>query len=192
MILGYYQPERDFSWEELDTLSAKQEGMATWPQAMLSAMEALGFDITMVEGFDGHAFIERGGAYLQEAFGSEIAKWQIENSNIDDERELYKKAYSSGVDIQNRIPNIEDLKDYMAQGYFVACNVNSSKLNQKPGYVGHFILILDITDQEIVMHDPGLPAMPERHVGLDLFEQAWADPNDAARNFVAIRPKEKA
>jgi hypothetical protein len=34
-ILKYFLPDRKFSWEELDRMSAQKPGMATWPQQML-------------------------------------------------------------------------------------------------------------------------------------------------------------
>lgn len=191
MILGYFLPKHPFSWDELDAMSAKQAGMWTWPQSILISLDALGLEATMIEGFDGKAFIEKGELYLRDTFGSQVAEQQIKYSNIDEEREAYRKAYALGMDIQNRIPDVADIRGYFEKGYLISCNVNSQKLNGKDGYIGHFVLVLGVGDSEIMIHDPGLPADPERLVSIKAFLEAWSDPNDTARNLIAVRPKEK-
>lgn len=190
MMLGYFLPDREFTWEELEKLSAKIEGKATWPQQMAINLHDMGFDVTMVEGFDGRAFIRDGADYLHRAFGKDIAEWQIANSDLPQEQKLYQAAYDRGVDIQKAIPTLADMQSYIKKGYLVAANVNSPRLRGKEGYVGHFVVILSIDDTELVLHDPGLPARPNVRVPIETFQAAWADPDDNAKNFIAIKPKE--
>jgi len=187
MILGYFLPDREFSWEELEQLSAKVEGLATWPEQMLINLRKMGFAVTMVEGFDGRAFIKDGAQYLKDTFGEEIAAWQIKNSDLPQEQRLYQEAYDTGVDIQTRIPSLEDIKTFQQQDYLVAVTVNSRKLDGKEGYTGHFVVILSIDDKEVLLHNPGLPARQAEHVPLEQFMNAWTDPNETARNFIAIK-----
>jgi hypothetical protein len=187
MILGYFLPDREFSWKELEQLSAKVEGLSTWPQQMLINLRKMGFAATMVEGFDGHAFIRNGGQYLKEAFGEETAEWQIKNSDIPQEQKLYQEAYDTGVDIQCRVPTLADIQDYLQKGYLVAATINSRQLDGKDGYVGHFVVVLSIDDQEMVLHNPGLPARQAQRVTREQFMEAWADPNETAQNFIAIK-----
>jgi len=192
MVLGYFLPERNFDWEELDEMSNHHEGLSTWPQKMLTELAGLDFDVKLVEGFDGRDFIRRGEQYLIDAFGAETAQWQIKYSNIDEERQFYQLAYDRGVNIENRLPDLDEMAEQLADDYAVICTVNSRKLNNQPGYVGHSVVILSINDNEVVLHDPGLPPQPERHVSRELFEQAWADPNENAKNYIAIKPKEQS
>src|SRR5688500_16648100 len=91
MMLKYYLPKRDFSWEELDRMAAKKPDLATWPQQMMFNLHSMGFDIVMIEGFDGPAFVKDGAKYLKRTFGAETAAWQISHSDIPAEQEIYKR-----------------------------------------------------------------------------------------------------
>lgn len=192
MMLGYFLPNREFSWQELEKLSAKKANMSTWPQKMLLSFDALGFDVMLIEGFDGRAFIARGEQYLIDEFGRETAEWQIRNSDIDQERVLYQEAYDAGVRIETRIPGVEDIIELMGRGYLVSPVINSHALNEKPGYSGHSVVILSADDTSVSLHDPGLPPMANRTVSRELFEHAWASPNETAKSLMAIKPKEKS
>ena len=106
MMLKYFLPDREFSWEELEKMTAKMPGKATWPAQMLINLIDMGFDVVMVESFDAEAFVKDGGDYLKREFGAETAEWQIANSDIPQEQRLYKKLLNSGVNYQKRIPTV--------------------------------------------------------------------------------------
>ncbi len=69
----------------------------------------------------------------------------------------------------------------------VICNVNANQLNQKAGYVGHFVLVVGFDDDELIFHDPGKPPRPFRKVNSTDFELAWGGPKGQMKNLVAIR-----
>ena len=74
------------------------------------------------------------------------------------------------------------------------CMVNSRALNNKEGYLGHSIVIIGYTNQEFVLHDPGLPPLENRRVAYELFEKAWAYPDEKAKknhhvkHFLKLNP----
>lgn len=187
MILKYYLPERDFSWEELDEMSAKQPNLATWPQQMMFNLHSMGFDIVMIEGFNGSAFVKDGAEYLKRTFGEETAAWQIAHSDIPAEQSIYKKLLATNAHIEVRQPSLGEFKEYLDQGYLITCTVNSRRLNSKEGYVGHAIVVYDMDDTHITFHDPGPPAHEARRISHEEFINAWADPNDDARGLIAVR-----
>lgn len=191
MILGCFLPQREFTWEELEQLSAKKEGLSTWPQQTLINLRRMGFEVIMVEGFDGKAFIKEGGKYLCDAFGKEVADWQIAHSDIPQEQRLYQEAYDSGVDIQKRTPNLAEVRAYLERDYMIKTSVNSRKLQGREGYVGHSVVILAVSDDEVLLHDPGLPPRAAAKVPLKQFMAAWADPDETAQNFIAIKPENR-
>lgn len=187
MILKYFLPERDFSWEELERMSAKVPGMSTWPEAMLMRLHTMGFEVAMIESFDAAAFIKEGEAYLRRAFGDETAAWQVAHSDIPQEQRLYRQLLDAGVPYVMREPTFADLQNYLSDGWLVTLTLNSARLNGKPGYSGHAVVVYEITPQEVAFNDPGPPATPERRVPRAAFEAAWADPNAAAKDLIAIR-----
>jgi len=187
MVLKYFLPERDFSWEELDKATAKVEGKWTWTMAGLVWMKGLGFMVKDIEDFDYAAFSRAGETYLLETFGEEVGREQIVHTgNLSQEMELARQFVESHL-AEKRIPAVEEIIELLRQGYLVTCNVNARTLNSKEGYVGHFIVVKGVTDRSLIVHDPGLPALKNRDVDLALFERAWAYPNDTARNIVAFR-----
>ena len=190
MILKYFLPDRTFSWQELETMSAKLPGKATWPSQMLINLKQMGFDVALIEGFDAQAFIKEGGEYLKRDFGPETAAWQIANSDIPQEQKLYKRLLSSGVVYESRIPTQRDISDYLQRGYLVKVTVNSKRLNHKQGYAGHSVVVYAADDQRITFHDPGPLAREARVESAADFEAAWADPNDRAKELIAIKYEE--
>lgn len=187
MILKYFLPDRNFSWQELEKMSAMLPSKATWPQQMLINLKNLGFDVVQIEGFDGHAFIQDGEDYLRRAFDKQTADWQINNSAIDQERRIYQEAYDTGVKIENRVPDLNDVKQFLDNGYLVVCLVNSRSLNGQEGYIGHSVVVYDVDAEYVTFHDPGLLPREARQERREKFVSAWAYPNDEAKAMTAIR-----
>jgi hypothetical protein len=191
-VLKYFLQDHDFSWEELDKMSGKVPGEPTWPQQMLIELHNMDFEIFDASGFDGRAFIKRGADYLVEAFGKETAAWQVEHSDIGREQRIFQKLYDLGVQVETRIPELVELRTYLQRGYLIECLVNSRKLNEESGYVGHFVLVYDIDDKYVTFHDPGLPGRESRQAPIADFEAAWASPNEKAKGFTALKYEGKA
>ena len=77
----------------------------------------------------------------------------------------------------------------MDKGYLVICNINRQTLNNKTGYVGHFVVIKGYNDKGFMFHDPGLPLQENRFASFGNFEKAWAYPNKKAQNLMAFKLK---
>ncbi len=56
MVLKYYMPDRDYTWNELDNLTGKKEGLWTWPLFAMIQLKARGFDVIDIEDFDYNKF----------------------------------------------------------------------------------------------------------------------------------------
>jgi hypothetical protein len=156
MVLGYFEPEREFTYEELDRISQKLPGKWTWPTAAMLWLMEHRYELRLVEEFDYAAFAERGADYLMEKCGQEVAQVQIENSDIGREQEIAAK-FVQYAPLEHRIPELADVERFIADNWVVICNVNSSLLHNQSGYSGHFVIVVDVTADEVVIHDPGLP-----------------------------------
>lgn len=186
MILGYFRPEEDYSLNELEKITRKIPGKYTWPHAALLWLAARSAEVHLIEGFDHQRFIQEGGEYLLDEFGQEVGGDQIRMSDIDQEIAIDKELLQR-IKVEKRIPEAGEIKDYLDKGFLVECNLNQDKLNGKVGYTGHSVVIKGYTNQTLIMHDPGLPAYPDRHVTFSDFEAAWAYPEDKIKNIIAIR-----
>lgn len=186
MVMKYFWPEEDYSWEELEKITAKVEGLWTWPQAGLLWLQKKGVEIKCIINFDYKKFIQEGEDYLFEYCGDEVAEAQIEHSDIEQEQRICKE-FIKKIDVEKRVPTIDDIKNLLGEGYLIKCNVNSRKLKRKEGYAGHAILIKGFDDKHLFIHNPGLPPQENIPVQFSLFEEAWAYPNDNAKNIIALR-----
>lgn len=133
-------------------------------------------------------FAKEGGAYLTELFGKSVGEAQIAHSDI-----LQEMAFAEQLSLLNinemRIPDVDELKQCIDQGYLIICNVNSRVLRDEQGYSGHFVLLYSYDADGFILHNPGLPAEPAKHVLFHSFERAWAFPNNRVKNYIAIRLK---
>jgi hypothetical protein len=193
MILKYFLPNRDFSWEELEKMSAitsKKDDPVTWTQPMLLHLAELGFEVALVEEFDAEAFITEGEGYLRRAYSKENAEWQIARTDIPQEQEAYRKLLGNdAIAYENRTPDIEDIREYLLRGYLVQVTINHSKLNGEEGNKGHSIVVISADDINVVFHDPGLPGQENRVESVADFQAAWTDPHTNTK-LVAIKYKE--
>lgn len=188
MILKHYWPNKDYSWEELEKITAKVEGLWTWPTAGMLWLHNNGFEVHTVETFDYARFVEKGSNYLMELFGEKVGQEQIDHSDLDQEIDFAEQIVGAGL-CEPRTPEVPELKQHLDEKYLLICNVNSRALNGKDGYAGHFVLLTGYTDKGFVLHDPGLPPLENREVAFVDFEKAWGYPNEQAKNYIAVRNK---
>lgn len=188
MVLKHFLPDREFSWGELEEMTAKKEGLWTWQLQGILNLKAMGFEVVDIDAFDYRAFIERGGDYLIENYGEEVGQSQIEHSDIAQEQVLAKRYIPLDVH-QQRTPDFTDLESYLKDGYLVTCNVNSHALYDEPGYAGHFVVVYGYENGIVHFHDPGLPPHPNSQMTTEQFRKGWENGYEHAKNMVAIKLK---
>lgn len=186
IVLNFFLPEKNFTWEELEILTAKVKGLWTWPTHGLINLHRMGFEIIDMDDFSFDKFIKEGGNYLIRRYGKEVGESQIKHSDIEQEKKIYVEYKKLNLH-QEVLPVIEDVKRLIDQGYLVVCNVNSGVLNNKSGYSGHFVVIFDYTDTHLILHDPGLPPFPFRRILYTNFLRAWEYPNARSKNILAFK-----
>lgn len=186
MILNHYLPDETFSWKKLDKISGKKNGLWTWPMQGMLYLKQCGFEIINIEDFNYQEFSVRGKEYLINKYGIEVANAQEKYSDIKQE---IRNAiiFQKEIKTELRLPSLLDIQNYLTNKYLVLCNVNSKVLSNHSGYVGHFVLIIGYENQSFIIHDPGLPPLKNRSLSFNHLNKAWAYPNDAAKNLLAIR-----
>lgn len=185
MALGFLVPDRRFSYEELDRISLKKAGLWTWPTAAMLWMIERGLTIKLIEDFDYSDFARRGEAYLLERYGEEVGRAQIEHSDVAFERDISRR-FADVAPIENRPAGLEDIRAEIEAGAVVIVNVNAAALLGQEGYSGHFVVICDVSDAGVTLHDPGLPPRPELLVPISRFLAAWGYPSDRDRNLMSV------
>jgi hypothetical protein len=186
MALAHLLPEREFSYEFLDEMSGKKPGKWTWPTAAMLWLIEEGFEIGLVEEFDYREFVNDGGEYLLRRYGREVGEAQIKNSDIEYEREIAKR-FIDIAPIEYRIPNFDDLKKAFSENSVSIIYLNAQALLGISGYSGHFIVVCDVDEKNVRLHDPGLPPRPNLIVSCDVFNKAWGYPTIHERNLLFMR-----
>lgn len=187
-VLGYFLPNKKYTFKELDKFTAKKKGKWTWPTQALINLDKLGFDVIRKSTFDYEQFVKKGGQYLIKKYGKEVGEAQIKNSDIEQEKRLAKK-YVSIFGNETGLPTFAELKKLLKKGYLIVVNVNYYSLtvdSQKP-YSGHFAVIFGIDNKSVYLHDPGLPPNPNAKIPLRNFVNAWEYPDKDSRNYQAFK-----
>jgi len=186
MVLKYFLPEKEFSWQQLEKMTAKKKDKWTWSMRGMLNLKKMGFDIVNMEDFDYIRFSKEGGKYLIEKFGKEVGEAQIKNSDIPQEMKIAKE-FIKVFGNRFKVPSLNDIKRLLAQGYLVKCSVNYFTLYGKKGYAGHSVLVYDTDEKNIFLHDPGRPPKRNLKVSLKRFIKAWAYPTAKEKNLIAFR-----
>jgi len=175
MVLKYFLPASNYTFEQLDELSGRKVGKWTWPLKALGELHNLGLEIEIVDNFDYEKFLVRPNEYLVEVCGPEGAAAQIANSDIPYEVET-ARLYSYLAGKPDR-PTPEHLIKLIEGGSLPICHVNLAELHAQPGYIGHFVVVINANSDTIVIHDPGIateqyPPRENFSVSIETFRMA--------------------
>lgn len=188
MLFDYYQ-HREISWEEMDKMAGFEDHKAAWTVTIWERMSNQGFDIRMIENFDYHRYMQEGEAYLHVYLDDEQYQWQVEHTNIL-AMQPYIPSFLEKVKVESRSPMLSDIDAMLDDDRLVFLTLNSRALNDRPGYVSHAVLIIAKDGDEYIMHDPGLPPQPYRHVARS---QVWkamgGDNNTCEATGVKFKPQ---
>lgn len=188
MAIKRLDPARIFQSGELEKISGKLPGKWTWPtQAMIWLMDN-GFAIELIENFDYRAFANGGGRYLIERFGEEVGRAQISNSDIAREQ-ILAGSFADRARVKMETPDISDIAEAIRAKRVPIVNLNAAALFGEDGYAGHFVVICSVTEEDVKLHDPGLPPKPNCSVAIDDFMRAWSYPAEMDRNLLTIFKK---
>ena len=130
IILKYFKPQFTIKWGEWSKVTGFEQNKGTWPIAGLIWFKKHGFIVKHIELFDIDSFSKDGEAYMRKRYPSDLAEWGIAHTNIPAEEQRARELQQYDI-CENHIPNIEDIKQYIDEGYLVRVHVNSRKLNSE-------------------------------------------------------------
>ena len=179
------------SFTELDALLHRTEGDFSWEYPLLNYFADAGFEVRLLTTFNLRRFVEEGDAYMYEYFGPVAAENQIRNSDIEQAR-ADTKAFLSDlrVEIVPQVPQVEDIRSLLLDGFYLIPYVNQKILQADEGYVAHTIFIYGFSPRGVRIHNPGPPATEASEIAWPLFEKAWSSPSAEARILFAARPRQ--
>jgi hypothetical protein len=176
IVLKYFFPDKDFTFEELDKMTDKPLNKWTWPSAGLVALKKMGLEVKFYAKMDYNKFAERGVDYFYEIYPND-ADEMIKNSDIESEIENAKEMIKHNI-FSNEKVGLGDVERWFDQNYLIVLLINSNVLRNKKGISGHFVVLIGLDKNNVVIHDPGLPPMKNRAISKDLFLKAWRYPKE--------------
>ena len=187
MILKHFEPERDFSWGELDVITGYIPGKWTWATQGLLWLKRRGYEIRSIDAFDYQTFAKGGADYLIEFLGPDVGKEQIAMCDITREMELTKQFLEEVGAPVTREATLQDFRQVRRQGFVTGVNLNARALNGLGGYISHYVVLIDAGPEARTLARPGLPPRANRKVKIADFEKAWAYPDSKAKSLTAVR-----
>lgn len=188
MLLKYFYPGKTFTFEELDSLTRHRSGMFTWLGDMLLELSKMGFEIISIENLDYAKFAQEGKGYLSSVWSEEVFSTQNQYSDLDHEQSTAQKVITDpNIKLIQKEIEIGDIEKYFLEGYFLLVSLNPLVLQGKEGYWSHLVVVTNITEDAVYIHDPGLPPLENRRVPKTIFTKAVTKPGKEDTNLVAIK-----
>lgn len=161
MVLKYFFPDKEFSWEELDKLLHAEIGKGTWWHAALLGIKKLGIRTKLIEPFDYRKFYDQGLDYLYRVYPKKLADWHKEKSNLFEVKRFIPQ-FLKICDFENRPATFDDMDRLLEAGWLVGTEVNAKVINGLVGLSPHMVLIFAKEGEYYCFHDPGSPPFPDR------------------------------
>lgn len=176
MVLGYFYPEHSYSLAELSEVCGYQPGRATWSITPMLTLANLGLKTKWIEDFDHAAFIKNPKEYLASILDEKSYQWQIKHGDVEANAELLKQ-YLQNHQIEKRPATRQDIQQLLQGGWLVCLEVNANTLADKPGYEGHWVVVIGYDDQNVTLHNPdgANGNQPNQIVPWPKLEKAWRE-----------------
>ena len=180
---------------EAEEFTNFKKGFPTWQFGAILSFAKKGLIVKDIENFQIDLFLKDPVEAVKNQFKSkEVVDYIIKSSDLDNEIKILQQTIATGnVEFIKNIPGMENIKTYLAEGWFVFCNVNYWLLQGIEGkYDGHFVIIDEINEDYITLQNPGLPPMPNQKVTYKNFFNAWNYPDKNAANLIVVKKRPAA
>jgi hypothetical protein len=189
MLIAHVEDEL-LPLSKIEEITGFDPGLQSWPYAAMASLAERNYEVVYIEKFDHETFAFDPGKATTEAYG--VESWELfkKISNISAAQVSALKCLNhKNVTFQNKVPKIEEIKDFLDNNCSIICNLNANKLSGLDGYNGHFVLIceLDLQKGNLVIQNPGLPPMKDQVVTVERFLEAWSSLDSTPENIISLR-----
>lgn len=171
MALSEFFPKEKYTYRIFDVATGFNKKKFTWDAQGLLWISRKGIWVTCISEFDYHRFASEGEAYLHWYWRPDVFEFQKKNSDIVAARKAVQKLLPRAEFFCKRT-TLKDIREQLKKGAIVLAAVNPKALDEKEGVGSHMVVVLDINNQEVTFHDPGIPPVPFRKVKNALFKKA--------------------
>lgn len=174
MTAKYFFPETTF--EQVAKISDWKPGYIIWPFKFWLWIMDKGIKITDYDLIDLERWASEGINGLKQSTSKEEFSFYLANTeNLSIySADIQKVINHTNFTYYRKKPTFAELESAYRSGAVCETVLNSDILNGKDGFTPHRIVVLDITDDGIVFHDPRKENhKPARKENRKLFEKAW-------------------
>ncbi len=171
MLYKYFLDE-DLSWEDLDKLMKVIPRKGVWTFTALTDLAKRGVKIRHIEPVDYEKLHDQGVDYLYEVVGKETADYYVNKSNIASiipEIPEFLKFVKTEI----RKADIKEVIQALKENKLVSMEIDACRLNNTKGFSLHYVLVFGLDGNEVILHDPGLPALESRKVNIEELNHAF-------------------
>ena len=164
--------------EQAEKMTNFIPGKSSWPfMAMLSALQS-GLTVRSIEkNLDADLYATDYRAAILKQTTPEMLHIFEETTDVASiSRVVAQTLTYKNMHYEDREPTWEDILRYINQSdTAVTCNVNARALyGNREGWNGHFVLVVDIDDDKVILDDPGNPPEEHAEVSKENFLNAWS------------------
>jgi hypothetical protein len=183
MAARYLWPDKDITFEQFAKLSDYHNGYAVWGFAVWKWMVEQGARIVDYDIIDCEAWARDGLKGLENSISPKHFKYYTNLTfDIDkDTKNLQAIFGQSGFNFIKKKITWGDVEREFRKPGICDLTINARIIDDREGFSLHRIILLDITDKEVVFHDPNNDfGGANRHEPLEKFKKAFANVPDGA------------
>ena len=156
MVAQYLLPDLNITFEQLGKIGNWRKGYVIWEFPLWNWLLGKGVYITDYEPADDEAWANDGIEGLKKSIPAEEFTWYEKNTyDLGEVTEhLRQTLQHPNFTYLHRQPTWEDVVAEHARPGICDIVLNSKTLNHEDGVAAHRVVLLDITDTEVVFHDP--------------------------------------
>ena len=175
MVARYLLPELDITFEQLAEIADYREGYVVWGFRVWKWMMDRGTHITNYDVIDYDGWVKRGIGGLRESVGEANFRYYTEHT-YDLEKVGEEAGSAFGHENFTYVRKEIGWEDVMREfGKSGICDlaIDMSSFRGKEELTLHRVVLIDITEREVVFHDPDIDwSGAYRHAPIGMFEDA--------------------
>lgn len=173
MTAKYYFPETTF--EQIAKISDWSPDYVVWPFNFWLWIMNKGIKITDYDIIDYSGWAKKGIVSLKKSLSQKEYQWLIDNSK---DLASLQKQITTVLNHKNFIhkkekPTFSDLITAFSKQNVCEIVLDSGALDKKDWFSLHRVVITDITDKDIIFHDPRKIPQVNRQEDINHFKKAW-------------------
>lgn len=189
MAAQYLLPNKNLTFEQLGKIARWKDGYVVWSFTLWAWLMNRGVHIVNYDTIDYESWATKGVQGLEESCTKKVFDFYNENTfDLKAETQYINKMYNhDSFTYINKKPTWDDVvREHNSSG---VCDVtvDSAKLNNIDGFILHRVILLDITDTEVIFNDPNKDGTGKwRHEPLEKFKSNFEnlDSPELARYYL--------